>query len=214
MFLGGLQPVESSWWLGYPWPIARSALNNTYTYVHTHTCTLCIPSLIISAHAKYPPDTLTRALTQHLACYVCVRACVCQVLAICRDLKPERCTCLLYYNSLCLLVKISLSVRVKTERFWSGPGIGTACSHARPSSNLMYSKWCLKTLSESVRGASWSSSLPSTSSPSGSLHQWATYSSFSIHPSVFFFPSLYLCLSSLKPSLSHWLSIMLPILFW
>ncbi len=40
MVLEGLQPVESSWWLGYPWPVARSALNNTYTYIHTHIHTL------------------------------------------------------------------------------------------------------------------------------------------------------------------------------
>lgn len=70
-------------------------------------------------------------------------------------------------------------------------------------------KWCLKVLSKSLHCASCSSCLPSTSSPSGSLHQQATYSSFSVHPSVFFFSSFYLCISSLKPSLPHSLSIML-----
>lgn len=144
--------------------------------------------------------------------------CVCQVLAICRDLKCEHCTCLLYYNSLCLYgFGLWREVRVKTEKIWSGPGTRTQTilhihMHTLSNwhlSNLMYSKWCLKMLSRSEHGASWSSSVPSTSSPSGSLHQQATYSSFSIHPSVFSFPSLHLCLSSLKPSLPHLLSIML-----
>lgn len=116
MFLEGLQPVESSWWLGYPWPVARSALNNTYTYIHTHIhtlhsitdhlCTCKISSRHTHQSLKPAPGLL----------------CVCQVLAICRDLKCEHCICLLYYNSLCLYgFGLCREVRVKTEKIWSGP---------------------------------------------------------------------------------------------
>lgn len=65
-------------------------------------------------------------------------------------------------------------------------------------------KWCLKVLSKSLHCASCSSCLPSTSSPSGSLHQQATYSSFSVHPSVFFFSSLYFIPQTISHSLLSW----------
>lgn len=88
----------------------------------------------------------------------------------------------------------------------------TACSYAHIF-KLKFEQFdvndSLKALSKSLHCALCCSSLSSTSSPSGSLHQQATYSSFSIHPSVFFFPSLYLCISSLKPSLPHSPSIIL-----
>ncbi len=159
VFLEGLQPVKSSWWLGYPWPVARSALNNTYTYIHTHIHTLhsitdhLCTSKISSRHTH---QSLKPA--PGLLC-VCVRT---WPFAETLNVNTAR---LLYYNSLCLYgFGLCREVRVKTEKILSGPG--TKHKPTAYSSPHLFKltfeqsdvQWCLKTLSRSVHGASWSSS--------------------------------------------------------
>lgn len=103
-------------------------------------------------------------------------------------------------------------VWVKTEKIWSGPGTRTqTILHIFsnwPLSNLMYSKWCLKNAQQKCAQCLVVLLLSQHLQPIR-VTPSASHLQLIFHPSKRIFLPLPLCLSSLKPSLSHSLSIML-----